>query len=297
VGLGTVGSGVIVIGEPDGAQRRDRVSLFKQGGFTVLTAENGRSLLDLLTRVPPRLLMVDVSMLDVLPAELCRRARVLSGPHVPILAIIDDDDEESVAALMAVGANDFVARHEPGPALLRRVVVWSNRFAATQKIRQQASDLQNTAAVKADAGRSGSFGSMPSAAPAQPSRTAVLAFVRSVLDKARQMAESDFGRTSEEKATFLGYLIGMLETSIEDDLRFRLSYRDDLVSLLRPTGALNDREMNKIIVEWHVTVESAPFLRGLDAGAHDVRQYALDPSWPPMGLSDLLAPEVGKRTW
>jgi DNA-binding response OmpR family regulator len=291
-----VANGVIVIGEPEGLPRRERVALFKQGGFTVITADNGRALLDLLTRVLPRLLMVDVGMLDLLPAELCRRARNLSGPHVPILAIIDDDDEESVAALMAVGANDFVNRREPGPALLKRVAVWANRVAATQKIRQQAADLQD-AAQRANEPRGGNFGTMPGVAPAPPSRTAVLAFVRSVLDKARQMAESDFGKTPDEKAAFLGYLIGMLETSTEDDLRFRLSYRDDLASLLRPTGALNDREMHKIIVDWHVTVESSPFQRGFDAGSHDVRQYALDPTWPPMGLSDLLAPEGGKRSW
>lgn len=290
-------SGVIVIGEPDGQPRRERVALFKQGGFTVITADNGRSVLDLLTRVLPRLLMVDVGMLDLLPAELCRRARNLSGPHVPILAIIDDDDEESVAALMAVGANDFVGRREPGPALLKRVAVWANRVAATQKIRQQAADLQDAAAAKSTEPSGANFGSMPGVAPAPPSRTAVLAFVRAVLDKARQMAESDFGKTPDEKAAFLGYLIGMLETSTEDDLRFRLSYRDDLASLLRPTGALNDREMHKIIVDWHVTVESAPFLRGLDSGSNDLRQYALDPTWPPMGLSDLLAPESGKRSW
>ena len=290
-------SGVILIGEPDGQPRKERVALFKQSGFTVLTADNGRTLLDLLTRVLPRVLLVDVGMLDLLPAELCRRGRNLSGPHVPILAIIDDDDEETVAALMAVGANDFVGRREPGPALLRRVAVWANRVAATQKIRQQAADIHEAASAKSNEARSGNFGSMPGAAPAPPSRTAVLAFVRSVLDKARQMAESDFGKTSDEKAAFLGSLIGMLETSTEDDLRFRLSYRDDLASLLRPTGALNDREMHKIIVDWHVTVESPPFQRGLDAGAHDVRQYALDPTWPPMGLSDLLSPEAGKRSW
>ena len=290
-------SGVIVIGEPDGTPRKERISLFKKGGFTVITADNGRAMLDLLTRVLPRILMVDVGMLDLVPAELCRRARNLAGPHVPILAIIDDDDEGSVAALMAVGANDFVGRREPGAALLKRVAVWANRVAATQKIRQQAADLQDVAAIKANESRGGGFGAMPGVAPAPPSRTAVLAFVRSVLDKARQMAESDFGKTADEKSAFLGYLIGMLESSTEDDLRFRLSYRDDLASLLRPTGALNDREMHKIIVDWHVTVESAPFQRGFDAGSHDLRQYALDPTWPPMGLSDLLAPEAGKRGW
>lgn len=290
-------SGVIVIGEPDGTPRKERISLFKKGGFTVITADNGRAMLDLLTRVLPRILMVDVGMLDLVPAELCRRARNLAGPHVPILAIIDDDDEGSVAALMAVGANDFVGRREPGAALLKRVAVWANRVAATQKIRQQAADLQDVAAIKANEARGGGFGAMPGVAPAPPSRTAVLAFVRSVLDKARQMAESDFGKTADEKSAFLGYLIGMLESSTEDDLRFRLSYRDDLASLLRPTGALNDREMHKIIVDWHVTVESAPFQRGFDAGSHDLRQYALDPTWPPMGLSDLLAPEAGKRGW
>lgn len=63
---------MILIGEPDGQPRKERVNLFKQSGFTVLTAYNGRTLLDLLTRVLPRFLLVDVGMLDLLPVELCR---------------------------------------------------------------------------------------------------------------------------------------------------------------------------------------------------------------------------------
>jgi hypothetical protein len=118
-----------------------------------------------------------------------------------------------------------------------------------------------------------------------------------VLEKARQMAESEFGRTTEEKQAFLGYIVGMIEAATEGDLRFRLTYREDLARLLKPTGALNDQEFQKIVAEWAVTVGTDAFQRGVDSGAQDVRQHAVDPKWPPMGLTDLIQPANGRRSW
>jgi CheY-like chemotaxis protein len=99
-------------------------------GYTVFTAKSGEECLTLLTRVVPRLILLDVQMPGIDGFETCRLVRKrkdLTG--VPIAFLTARKGAEDVKECVAAGGNDFIVKPFNRQKLLDRVGHWTTHRA------------------------------------------------------------------------------------------------------------------------------------------------------------------------
>lgn len=97
----------------------------RSADYTFIGAKSGLECLDVLSRVRPRLLLVDVRMPEMDGFELCRRIRQrLDLARVPIAFVTACKTEVDVRTGLAVGGNDFIVKPFTVKHLLERVAYW-----------------------------------------------------------------------------------------------------------------------------------------------------------------------------
>jgi two-component system, OmpR family, response regulator len=119
----------IVIGVDDLPQH---LKLLQQcilsGGYNFIGAASGIECLALVSRIEPRLILLDVQMPDLDGFETCRRLRNdLSLSHVPIAFLTARNSPDDVKLGLAVGGNDFILKPVALSRLLDRVQYWTSR--------------------------------------------------------------------------------------------------------------------------------------------------------------------------
>jgi CheY-like chemotaxis protein len=97
-------------------------------GYTFIGASSGLDALDVLNRVRPRLILLDVRMPDMDGFETCRRIRLRDNlARVPIAFVTACKTEADVRACVAVGGNDFIVKPFTVAHLLERAAYWVSR--------------------------------------------------------------------------------------------------------------------------------------------------------------------------
>jgi two-component system, OmpR family, response regulator len=105
------------------------------GGYTFIGAESGVECLALVTRVQPRLILLDVQMPDLDGFETCRRLRGDQGlNHVPIAFLTARNSPDDVKLGLAAGGNDFILKPVALARLLDRVQYWTSRRVEARPI-------------------------------------------------------------------------------------------------------------------------------------------------------------------
>ena len=103
----------------------------KAGGFTFMGAKSGMDCLNLVTRVMPRLILLDVEMPEMDGFETCRRLREYRElRHVPIAFLTARKSPEDVTRGLNVGGNDFIVKPFDPLKLIERVRHWTSRSVA-----------------------------------------------------------------------------------------------------------------------------------------------------------------------
>jgi DNA-binding response OmpR family regulator len=106
----------------DDSTNRSMLSLFlERKGFTVVTAADGTSALELLAKGGIELILLDIEMpglngLDVL--EAVRRTWNMS--ELPIIMATVKDESSDVVAALQLGANDYLTKPFDFPVVLAR---------------------------------------------------------------------------------------------------------------------------------------------------------------------------------
>ena len=122
---------VLVVDDDPGA-RLLVGSALEVAGFRVITAEDGRSALDLFNAHPADCIVLDVVMPGMSGFDVCRALRALpNSRHVPILMQTSLDDMESVQRAYTAGATDFSSKGI-NPMLLAERVKFLVRSKQTQ---------------------------------------------------------------------------------------------------------------------------------------------------------------------
>ena len=103
-------AGTIVIADDERVHLRLLERWLVQRGYQVLLAEDGRQCLDLIHRVVPDVICLDIKMPRMDGLEALRRLKNLV-PHVPVIMLSADDTVESVVHAMQLGAYDYL--HKP----------------------------------------------------------------------------------------------------------------------------------------------------------------------------------------
>lgn len=93
---------------------------FKQAGFEVFTAENGRQGLEIVKREYPDLIILDLMLPEIDGMELCRKLRQ-DGINVPIIMLTAKDDEIDRVLGLEIGADDYVTKPFSPRELVARV--------------------------------------------------------------------------------------------------------------------------------------------------------------------------------
>jgi CheY-like chemotaxis protein len=98
------------------------------GGYTFFGAVSGVDCLKLVSRVEPRLILLDVQMPELDGYETCRRLRAVPGlDHVPIAFLTSRNSPDDVRLGLSVGGNDFILKPVSFARLMERVQHWTSR--------------------------------------------------------------------------------------------------------------------------------------------------------------------------
>ena len=81
--------------------------------------DDGRDVVDAVTRAQPDVVVMDVRMREVDGATATRAVRRADGP--PVLVLTTFDDDATVAAALGAGAAGFLLKDAPGEEILRAV--------------------------------------------------------------------------------------------------------------------------------------------------------------------------------
>ncbi len=111
------------------------------GGFTFVGVPSGVECLTLVSRIEPRLVLLDVQMPDLDGFETCRRLRAdMRLSHVPIAFLTSRNSPDDVKRGLACGGNDFILKPVSLARLMERVNHWTSRRLSTDQILGVARD-------------------------------------------------------------------------------------------------------------------------------------------------------------
>ena len=96
--------------------------LFKRHGYNVETASSGYKALEILNRLVPDVIVMDVMMPGLNGIDLCRQLRTMARTqHIPIIIFSAKVDSDTLNASEKVGATCFLSKSESHHRLLGEV--------------------------------------------------------------------------------------------------------------------------------------------------------------------------------
>jgi DNA-binding response OmpR family regulator len=99
----------ILIIEDGNAVRRALKRLFESEGYSVDLAADGISGLELLSKTAPSAILLDLSLPDISGKEIYQKI-IQVAPRLPIIVVSAKTDVAEKAALLAMGAYDYVTK-------------------------------------------------------------------------------------------------------------------------------------------------------------------------------------------
>ncbi len=93
--------------------------ILEEGGYDVITAENGREALDLLEENAPDLIILDISMPELDGIHVLEFVRQKS--NIPVIMLTARNEPAVVNNAFSVGANDYISKPFHRRELLARI--------------------------------------------------------------------------------------------------------------------------------------------------------------------------------
>jgi two-component system response regulator MprA len=126
-------SGVILFAEDNRKLRKLYTDALKASGYNVIAASDGKEALELLHRMKPKLILLDVMMPKLNGIETCRRARKMIGSEVPIVFLTALDQLGNLHDCISAGGDDYIVKSESVATVIQRVGHWM-RHAPGRKL-------------------------------------------------------------------------------------------------------------------------------------------------------------------
>ena len=129
----------LIVGVDDAAENLLLLQhLVESAGYSFIAAKSGLEGLNLLNRVVPRLILLDVEMPEMDGFETCRRMRAdYTLPYTPIVFLTARNTQDDVNRCVASGGNDFITKPFEPVKLLERLNYWTTRRINFDTARQQ----------------------------------------------------------------------------------------------------------------------------------------------------------------
>lgn len=105
--------------------------IIEAAGFSFVGVHSGLACLDMLWRVQPKVILLDVNMPGLGGFETCRRIHA-QFPHItaPILFLTASNTSEDLSSALEAGGDDFILKPFVPEKLLERIEIWSRRGRA-----------------------------------------------------------------------------------------------------------------------------------------------------------------------
>ena len=112
----------ILIVEDAPANIQTLAAILKEKGYQISVATNGKQALDVLVRVQPDLILLDVMMPEMDVFETCRRLKASEQwQHIPVIFLTAKTETSDIVQGFELGAVDYVAKPFNAHELLARV--------------------------------------------------------------------------------------------------------------------------------------------------------------------------------
>lgn len=96
--------------------------LFMRHGYRVEVANSGYKALELLNRIVPDVIVMDVMMPGLSGIDLCKQLRSMPHTrHIPVITFTAKNDKDTMKASMEAGATCFLSKSESHHRLLSEV--------------------------------------------------------------------------------------------------------------------------------------------------------------------------------
>ena len=120
---------LILVAEDDPTMLKMVRRTLELEGYQVVTADNGKTALQLIKDAKPALVLLDVMMPGLNGFQVCEQARQFSG--VPIIMVTAKDQLDDVVHGLEIGADDYIVKPfttRQLAARVRKVLFFSRRI-------------------------------------------------------------------------------------------------------------------------------------------------------------------------
>ena len=303
--------GTVVLVDDDPKLRRLYTDFLSAKGYTVMPARDGTEGLNLITRITPKLVLLDIMMPGLDGIETCRRMREVLGPRVPIMFLTSLDSAERLREGLQAGGDDYLLKSGRLNVILDRIQSWngwekrgkaeSRRSQALQDVDMMLSGEFDPSAQAVADGRSVDNSAAHSTEPAKPAEivepapeAAELEFVdesfivdlKDFVRRALAAAGDEFGKDRSQSLFFLGYVAGLVDFEIKQRGDLKPNFRSYVRETLRETGVIKDGQVEVLLGSLDTLTANEVVRNGWVAGHHDRAQATtIGPAFEPEGLA------------
>ena len=265
--------GVIVLAEDNLMLRKLYSDGLAASGYDVFTASDGVQALNLLSKVTPELVLLDIMMPNLNGIETCKQARRIVGDAVPIVFLSALDRLDILQECLTAGGDDYIIKSGNLVQLLARIAHWMQR-SGDQQLSDRRANLLAELATEAITTTVNS--------ETEQSVREITEFLRQALAG----AAVGFGKSVEEKLYLLGYVTGVVEHGLKPGDPEEARFFDRLSAVLRATDILTNHEICEMVAGFGELAADTRFGIGRAHGHNDpVQRLIKDDGYVPVGLA------------
>lgn len=277
---GEKSSGLIILVEDDHKLRKLYSDMLRSLGYTVIAAKDGEEGLSLLFTNVPRLLILDIIMPNMDGIELCRRAREILGPRIPIVFMTALDQLEIVQVCLEAGGDDYIVKGSNLKTIAERVQYWT-RVGSSRKAEKHRSNA--LAAIKSEMTQAAK--SARGGVGLTSESDEVVKEISTFLMAGLSVAGNDFGAKIEEKLFLLGYAAGLLNYWAVAKTHIKSRVNEYLKAVLRETEVFVGAEIEGMLESLGKLSGENTFTQAVSKGtAEAVARKAKGPEFVPAGF-------------
>lgn len=274
-------SGLIILVEDDHKLRKLYSDMLRSHGYTVIAAKDGEEGLSLLFTNTPRLLILDIIMPNMDGIELCRRAREILGPRIPIIFMTALDQLEIVQVCLEAGGDDYIVKGSNLKTIADRVRYWTKMGSSRKAEKHRSTAL---AAVRSEMNHAAKE-KIGGAAGLSSETDEVIRDISEFLRKALDAAGEGFGNKVEEKLYLLGYTAGLINYWSVAKTHLKSRMNDYIKAVLRETDCFVGAEIESMIESLGKLSGENIFTQAVSRGtAEAVARKAKGPDFVPGGF-------------
>jgi signal transduction histidine kinase/DNA-binding response OmpR family regulator len=136
------GTSRLLVVDDDPHVARTLVDLLSLHGLKAERAESGEQCLDLLSREPYDLVLLDIRLPGISGFETCARIRRQHGPALPVLMLTAFGDAAAIRQSHEAGADDYIQKPVDTPALVLKVQAFLRYKSVHDELTRRREELQ-----------------------------------------------------------------------------------------------------------------------------------------------------------